>query len=145
MLTTELRRTVVLSLAVLGLAAAAKPPDSPYSVLAKLSADLSQNDVAGALSAFDKSMKGYGQLEQNIGALVAQTTILSAIDVIEDNEKDGFDKLSADWFLTLTLQNDSTRTESRREQVSLEMRQISGKWKITAMSPLSILDAFHVV
>ena len=138
-------RTIVLSFVMLGVVFAAKEPATPFNAIAKLASDLSQSDVAGAVSAFYSSMKGYGMLEQNIESLVAQTEILSAIDVVEDVEKDGVHKMVLDWYLTLTLQSDNTRTERRREQVNVEMRQIKGKWKITSMSPLTILDPVNVI
>ncbi len=137
-------RTIALSFALIALSSAAPTPESPYSTLAKLSADLSQNDALGAVAAFDSSMKGYGDLERNIESLAAQTTILCAIDVIEDTEKDGVHTLSVDWYMALTSQADTNYTERRREQVILEMRQIKDKWKITSMSPLSILDPIKI-
>jgi hypothetical protein len=142
---TIVLRFVLLGLALVGLAGAAKAPETPFSVLSKLSSDLSQNDTDGAIAAFDKSMKGYGGIEQNIAAIIAQTQVVSAIDITEDTEREGAHYLSVDWYLTLTLQNDGNRTERRREQVSIEMRQIKGKWKITSMTPLSILDPIKVV
>jgi hypothetical protein len=146
---STLMRTIVLSLLLLGVVGfdcqAAREPATPFNAIAKLAADLSQSDVSGAVGAFDSSMKGYGSIEQNIASLVAQTEILSAIDVVEDVEKDGVHKMVLDWYLTLTLQSDNTRTERRREQVNVEMRQIKGKWKITSMSPLTILDPVNVI
>jgi hypothetical protein len=137
-------RTIALSFALVSCVFAASP-ETPYSTLAKLSADLSQNDELGAVAAFDSAMKGYGDLERNIESLVAQTTILCSIDVIEDTEKDGVQTLSVDWYMTLTPVNDTNHTEPRREQVTIEMRQIKGKWKIVSMSPLSILDPIHII
>jgi hypothetical protein len=130
---------------MLGVVFAAKEPATPFNTIAKLAADLSQSDDSGALSAFDSSMKDYGAIEQNIEALVAQTQILSAIDVVEDVEKDGVHKMTLDWYMTLTLMSDSTRTERRREEVKVEMRQIKGKWKITSMAPLTILNPINIV
>jgi hypothetical protein len=137
-------RTIALSFALLASAWGAAP-ETPYSALAKLAADLSQNDGPGAVAIFDSSMKGYGDLERNVESLAEQTTILCSIDVIEDTEKDGVHKLSVDWYMTLTGLSDTNHTERRREQVTLEMRQIKGKWKITSLSPLSILDPFQVI
>jgi hypothetical protein len=146
---STLMRTIVLSLTLLGLASqfvtGAKTPPTPFSVVADLATDLSENNGQSALTAFDSSMKDYGAIEQNIVAMVAQTKIVCAIDVVEDSDKDGIHRLSLDWYMTLTLQNDSTRTEQRREQITVEMRQIKGKWKITSMSPLSILNPVNVV
>jgi len=137
-------RTIALSFALLALAWGAAP-ETPYSALARFAADLSQNDGLGAIALFDSSMKGYGDLERNILSLAEQTTILCSIDVIEDTEKDGIHTLSVDWYMTLTGLTDTNHTEPRREQVTLEMRQIKGKWKVTSLSPLRILDPIHIV
>jgi len=122
----------------------AASPETPYSTLARFSADLSQGDALGAAAVFDSSMKGYGDLQRNIESLAEQTTILCSIDVIEEKETDGVHTLSVDWYMTLTPMNDTNYTERRREQVALEMRQIKGKWKITSLSPLSILDPIKI-
>jgi hypothetical protein len=137
-------RTIALSFALL-VSVFAAGPETPYSTLAGLAADLSQNDAQGAVAVFDSSMKGYGDLARNIESLAAQATILCAIDVIEDVEKDSVHTLKVDWYMTLTSQGDTNSTEPRREQVTLEMRQIKGKWKITSMSPLSVLDPIRVI
>jgi hypothetical protein len=137
-------RTIALSFALLtGVFAAG--PETPYSTLAKLSADLSQNDAPSAIAWFDSSMKGYGDLQRNIDSIAAQATTLCAVDVITDIDKDGVHTLSVDWYMALTSQADTNYTERRREQVTIEMRQIKGKWKITSISPLSILDPIHII
>lgn len=142
---STLTRTIALSVVLAALLSAAKTPDTPYNLVAKLAEDLTESNVNGALSAFDSSMEGYGKLAQNVESLVAQTTITSAIDVVEDSENNGVHLMHLDWYLTLTLMSDPTRTERRREQVTVEMRQIKGKWKITSMKPLTILDAVAVL
>ncbi|HWE48861.1 MAG TPA: hypothetical protein VG273_03685 [Bryobacteraceae bacterium] len=138
-------RTIALSFVLLAVCASAAPaPDTPFSALAKLSTDLSENDATGAMAFFDSSMKGYGDLQRNVESLAEQTTILSALDVIEDKDNSGVHTLSVDWYITLTLMSDPTYTERRREQVTVEMREVGGKWKITSMSTVSILDPIKI-
>src|SRR5690242_13294641 len=55
-------------------------------VIAKLASSLSQNDAVGALAAFDSRMKDYGSVESYINALVSQTDVLCAIDVVQDKQ-----------------------------------------------------------
>jgi hypothetical protein len=136
-------RTIALSFVLLASVFGAEP-ETPYTTLAKMSADLSQNDAGSAIAYFDSSMKGYGDLQRNLESIAAQATTLCAIDIVTDTDKDGVHTLSVDWYIALTSQGDTNYTERRREQVTLEMRQIKGKWKITSMSPLSILDPIKI-
>jgi hypothetical protein len=137
-------RTIALSFVLLASVFGAAEPETPYTALAKLSADLSQNDAGSAIAYFDSSMKGYGDLARNIGSISAQATTLCAIDVVEDKDNNGVHTLNVDWYMALTSQGDTNYTERRREQVTLEMRQIKGKWKITSMSPPTILDPIQI-
>jgi hypothetical protein len=112
--------------------------------LSKLASALSQNDAAGALEAFDSRMEAFGAIEANIGALTAQTDILCAIDVVEDKDDNGIQLLDVDWFMQLKSRADGGPTERRRQRVQLQMKRIGGKWKIISISPIKILDAFHI-
>lgn len=136
-------RTIVLSL-VLGAAVLAAAPATPVSTLADLATDFSSGEGASAIGIFDSSMPGYGRISQNIDALTQQAEISCAIDIVADTESRGVHTLDLDWLMTLKAMGDNTVSEQRREQVKIEMRQIKGKWKITAMSPLTILDPIHI-
>ena len=114
------------------------------SVLATLSASLSTNNASGALSVLDKQMPGYSGIEGNIEALTSQDDIATTIDVVSDDETAGVHKLDLDWFLQLTSRTNSNQLERRRVRVRVEMRQIKGKWKITAIEPVSIFDPLRV-
>ena len=118
--------------------------ETPITVLADLASALSQGDPDDAMAVFDKSIKDYEQIETNIEALAEQTDILCAIDIVTDNESAGVHKLDVDWFMQLKTAANSETLERRRERVNIEMRQISGKWKITALSPLKILDPIRI-
>ena len=125
----------------------AQTEDTPWlPVIAKLASSLSQNDSASAMEAFDSHMKDYGTIESNIDALVAQADVLCAIDVIQDNATPAGDvrTLDVDWYMTLKSQADAGPTERRRERVEVQIKKIRGKWKITSLVPLSILDPIHI-
>ena len=139
-------RVSLLLLCVAGVALA-QTEDTPWlPVIAKLASALSQNDGTAAMEAFDSHMKDYGTIESNIDALVAQTDVLCAIDVIQDNATPAADvrTLDVDWYMTLKSQADAGPTERRRERVEVQIKKIRGKWKITALAPLSILDPIHI-
>lgn len=118
--------------------------NTPFASIAGLATALSENDPDEALRYFDSDMKDYGTIEADIEALAAQTDVSCAIDIVTDEESGGFHKLDLDWFMDLKSQSDIPQTEQRRVRVHAEMHQIKGRWKITAMSPLSILDPIHI-
>jgi hypothetical protein len=148
MRTTALRRSASLAaaaagvFAITGLALAAEK--TPFASLANLASALSQNDADAALEYFDSNMQTYGEIEQKIEALTAQADISCAIDIVTDVEGDGIHKLDLDWFMQLKSQTDDSQLERRRERVQVEMHEIKGVWKITALSPISIFDPLKI-
>lgn len=118
--------------------------ETRFTAIAGLATALSENDPDSALAYFDAQIKDRGTIEANIEALAAQTDVTCAIDVVNDEESNGAHKLDLDWFMDLKSQGDDHRGEQRRERVSVEMRQVKGKWKITAMQPLTILAPIHI-
>jgi len=117
---------------------------TPFAAIADIATALSENDPDGVLRYFDSQMKDYGAVEASIEALTAQADVSCAIDIVKDDESNGVHKLDLDWFMELKSQGDSPQLERRRERVQVEMRQIKGKWKITALSPLSILGPIQI-
>ena len=117
---------------------------TPLAAIADLATALSESDPDGVLRFFDSQMKDYGTIEADIEALTAQADVSCAIDIVKDDESNGVHKLDLDWFMELKSQGGSPQVERRRERVQVEMREIKGKWKITALSPLSILGPIQI-
>ena len=136
------------------MALAAKSPETPVSVLSDLSASLSNSNAAGALSVFDRQMPGYGALERNVQALAEQCDVGSTIEIVSDEivghevvsdaPSAGIHKLDLDWFMQVTSRGGGNQLERRRVRVLVEMKQIKGKWKITALTPASILEPLRI-
>ena len=118
--------------------------DTPFGLLAKLAAYLSQNSIPEALACFDSGMKDYAVIEANIGAIGAQTDVLCAIDVVDEKGEGDERKLDTDWFVELRSQADGGPVERRRQRVQIEMKKFRSVWKIVAMAPVSILDPIHI-
>lgn len=137
-------RALACVLAAVALQAAEGAEETPFTVIANLATALSENDSAGAMRYFDSDMKDYGRIAADVQALADQTDVTCAIDVVADDETNGVHKLDLDWFMDLKTQNDLPQTEQRRVRVHVEMKQIEGRWKITAISPLSILDPIQI-
>jgi hypothetical protein len=124
--------------------AAMAAEQTPLAAIADLATALSESDPDGVLRYFDSQMKDYGTIEADIEALTAQADVSCAIDIVKDDESNGVHKLDLDWFMELKSQGASPQVERRRERVQIEMREIKGKWKITALSPLSILGPIQI-
>jgi hypothetical protein len=114
--------------------------DSPHLALARLATALSQNDAPAALEQFDRSMPNYGEVETAVQALAAQAEVLCAIEIVQQKEA----VLDTDWYLQLKPRGEGNQTVRRRSRVSVTVREINGKWRITALSPLSILAPISV-
>jgi hypothetical protein len=137
------RRGVIVLAAVTALTLFAAEK-TPYNSLAALASALSQSDADGALEFFDSNMASFADIEKKIEALTAQDDISCSIDVVSDTETNGAHKLDLDWFMQIKSQGDSEQLERRRERVQVEMRQVKGAWKITSMTPLSVLDPIAI-
>jgi len=122
----------------------AKPDSAVFSRIAALANDLSEGDEPDALAVFSSAMSNYGEVSADIDALVNQTQILCAIDIVDDNESAGIHKLDTDWYLELKSSADAGPTERRRERVEIQIELIKGKWRITAISPLVILAPIKI-
>jgi hypothetical protein len=145
-----MRRGTVLGVALAVIAAGAftlpvlAAEQTPFASLANLATALSENDSDSALEAFDSQMKGFTDIERNIEAMTAQADVSCSIDVVTDMEEGGVHKLDLDWYMQLKSITDESRLERRRERVQVEMRQIKGKWKISSLTPVSILDPVRI-
>jgi hypothetical protein len=135
-------RTIALSLLAACLLLAAEV-DTPYTRIAKLATYMTAGDTVGALEAFDKSLKNYGAVSEDLTALSTQADVLCAIDVVADQEADNettdVHHLDLDWYMTLTSRADPGQTEKRRVRVAVTVQRFNAKWRITALSPVSIL------
>jgi hypothetical protein len=139
-------RTIALSLLALCIFGA--EADTPYTRLAKLATYISAGDTVGALEAFDKSLKNYGTISQDLAAFSSQADVLCSIDVVADKEADDaaadVHHLDLDWYMTLTSRADPALTEPRRMRVAVTIQRFNAKWRITALSPDSILAPISI-
>jgi hypothetical protein len=139
-------RTIALNVALAVFAAGVvlAAEQTPLASIAQLATALSDGDSDTALEYFDSQMKDYAEIEQKIEALTAQADISCAIEIVTDVEADGVHKLDLDWLMQLKSQSDEAQVERRRARVQIEMRGIKNVWKITSISPISILDSIHI-
>lgn len=136
------RRFLVLLVLVAAVCVAADETSLP--MIGQLATALSQRDSVSAMEVFDSKMENYGRVESAIGALTAQADILCAIEVVEEKEAGETLTADTDWYLQLKSRSDGGTTERRRERVTLRFKKLRGKWRITGLSPMSVLDPVAV-
>lgn len=114
----------------------------PLSIMASA---LSAGDPAKFLGQLDKKTPGYSDLEINVNALTNQDEILCSIDVLRESATDDRIEAEVDWYLQLRSRSETGPLERRRMIVKIiEEKQKHGGWKITSLSPLSILDPVQI-
>ena len=139
--TLTLRRSgeawIIVSLAPASVLA---PPDPAiFGLIARLAGDLNDKNESGALGAFDSSMKQYGEIDNDIDALVTQNDVLCAIDVVTDRQIGDVHTLDLDWFFQLKSRADGGPTQERRERVQAVLKKTGNRWRIVSIQPLAIL------
>jgi hypothetical protein len=124
----------------------AAPPqdDTPFAALARLAGALSSNDAGAAIDIFDRSMKDYGSVTSAVEALVSQSDILCAIDVIEERGEGDSRILDLDWYIELKPHREAGPIERRREKITVSMNKVRNRWKISSISSKDILDPLKV-
>ena len=117
------------------------PPDpTVFKLVARLASDLNDKEESGALGAFDSSMRQYGEIDNDIDALVTQFDVLCAIDIVSDRLTGGVHTLDLDWYMQLKSRADAGAVIKRRERVQVTLSQVRNKWKIGHISSLSALS-----
>jgi hypothetical protein len=127
-------RRVLLGLSIAGLCRAANPAQEAMDLIAELAASLSAGNASRFLMGFDSKMAGYGELQTNVGALIAQGDVQCFIDPQENEGDDKVRNLELQWTLRAT--------GSREEVVKCRVEKVGGKWRITAFAPVSLFAPF---
>jgi hypothetical protein len=117
------------------------PPEThPFARIAGLASALSESDGYNAARFFDSAMPDRAAIAADIDALVSQNDVLCAIDVIADHQTGDIHDLDTDWYLELKSKADAGSIQRRRDRVRVRMELKSGEWRITAISPESVLS-----
>lgn len=130
-------RRAFLALCAVALQAEQDPPT--LKLLTNLAAKLSDGNLPGVLEAFAKTMPGYGDVVANLGALTSQYDVICVIEIKDESGDEARRKAETEWFLQMKSKQDEGPTERRTTTVRLTTERIAGKWRITAMEPLTLL------
>ena len=106
-------------------------PPAQMEVFRDLAEALANRDANGFLEQFDRQMRDYDKLRDEIRDLLAVTQeIGSTIDVITDEGDEQKRSLELDWLLKIDNE------EPRRQIVKCHAEKQGKKWKITALEPV---------
>jgi len=121
--------------------AAALHADDAQDVWDLLTAEasaLSEGNSSTFVSAFDRSMAGYGMLEANVTALLDQCQVQSSIELLKDEGNATMRSVELDWFLQIMEEQDPESVTRRREIVHCRLTKEKKKWRITSLEPISL-------
>jgi hypothetical protein len=101
-----------------------------------LAAALTEVNVPAFMGGFDKDMPGYGDLKNQVTALVNQSDVTSSIEPVQEVGDNAQYTIDLDWFLQVRSLLDNGPIVERREVVHCELRKQKKKWKIVSLKPL---------
>jgi hypothetical protein len=108
-----------------------------WSLLTEEATALSDGNLEDFMAGFDHSMPGYQSLRTNVSALLDQTEVQSAIDLLSEEGSGPTRTVSLDWFLQLVEQQDEVGLTRRREVVRCKLEKRGKKWRIIWIDPIS--------
>jgi hypothetical protein len=138
-----MRRRLLL-LAILVPIVAADPRQEVYDLLGSMASGLSEGNPAQFLEAFDRSMKGYSELAANVRAVVQQSDVLSAIDLVDDAGDDQKRTVRVDWLLQLGDKQNSASVVRRQKTIEVKLEKQKRKWRVVSLEPRDFFSPLRV-
>lgn len=94
------------------------------------------------LAAFDRQeFAGYGELREQVTALVAQRRIASSVAVESVQGGPVEWTVDVDWLIELTHKLDPSPPEQRRDILKLRVRKRGRRWRVVDLQPLTFFAA----
>ena len=135
----------VLPLAMLAvmvsLAARADTHADVVDLFAQMAAALSDDNAAQFMKTFDRNMAGYGEMETQITALLANSEVASSVERLKDEGDDRKRDVELDWYLELRSRVRGGPFVQRRVVIRCQVEKQGKHWKITSMKPIGFFDA----
>jgi hypothetical protein len=112
-------------------------------ILKQVATALDDGNPTGALIPFDKSMPGYGQLEDYFIALANEVSAHSDIDLIDQTGSETESKAVVRWILDLRDKTTNEEIERRVKEVHVRLAPAKDKpgiWRIFALEPIDLFN-----
>ena len=123
------------------LAAKADTHADVVDLFAQMAAALSDDNAAQFMKAFDRNMAGYGEMETQITALIADSEVASSVELLKDDGDDRKRDVELDWYLELRSRVRGGPFVQRRAVIHCQVEKQGKHWKITSMTPSGFFDA----
>ena len=128
-------RTLLLLVAGASLALA-DPHSDIVNLLGNMAANLANDNPAGFMAGFDKTMPDYDKLRASIDALVAEAQITSEIEPVKDEGDDARRSVDLDWTMQIRSRVMAGPLVQREQIVRAEFVKEKKHWRIVAVRPL---------
>lgn len=126
-------------------AGAAQPTDPPGQIglaVRDASRALQAGNAPLFLAAFDRKVFAeYGELREQVTALVAQRRIASSVAVDSVGGGPVEWTVEVDWLIELTHKLDPSPPEQRRDTLELRVRKRGRRWRVVDLQPLTFFAA----
>jgi hypothetical protein len=134
---------IVRNLAIIAATTVACLADTHADVLdlfASMTSKLSDDNAAGFMNGFDKSMPDYGKLREWIEGLIAQAVVSSTIEAVKDEGDETKRSVDLDWTLQIRSREASGPLVERKQIVHAELVKQKKRWRIVSITPLDFFE-----
>jgi hypothetical protein len=133
-------RNLALIAAAAAVAAVAETHTGVVDLFASMASKLSDDNAAGFMDGFDKSMPDYGKLRDWIAGLIAQAEVSSSIEPIKDEGDEVKRSVDLDWTLQIRSREASGPLVERQQTVHAELVKQKKRWRIVSITPLDFFE-----
>jgi hypothetical protein len=134
----RITRRALLVFMVAAVGWGADPAQEVWDLLSQVASALSERNPAAFLEAFDPAMPGYGQLRDNITALLRNAEVQSSIELESDEGSGQSRTVELDWLLRIRPDPDATASTRRQQHVKCRLQKTGKKWRIVWFEPLAL-------
>jgi hypothetical protein len=128
--------------AALGILAAAIPVSADsesevWDVIAAMAAALAEDNPPAFLKPIDPQIPGYGELSENLEAMVQQADVHSSIAPLGNEGNDVSRTLELDWELRLTRKGAAPRMQVREQAIKVALHRDAKRWRVVKLDPVA--------
>jgi hypothetical protein len=133
-------RNLAIIAAAAGMACLADAHSDVLDLFASMTSKLSDDNAAGFMDGFDKSMPDYGKLREWIAGLIAQAEVSSTIESIKDEGDETKRSVDLDWTMQIRSREASGPLVERQQTVHAELVKQKKRWRIVSIAPLDFFE-----
>jgi hypothetical protein len=133
-------RNLALIAALAAMACLADTHADVLDLFASMTSKLSDDNAAGFMDGFDKSMPDYGKLREWIVGLIAQAEVSSSIEPVKDDGDETKRSVDLDWTLQIRSREASGPLVERQQTVHAELVKQKKRWRIVSITPLDFFE-----